>query len=242
MACLLRPAFNASLREDRMKGQARRVHLRETPDRGGERGVSVVEVLIMLTMITLISGYALTRIKGAQQYMRMENASREFMGYVEKARLDSVRRHAGPPGLLPQPQMSLVTITGPRTYTVVMDFDGDGSVDPPRNITIAPDQGVVFNTGATPLPLTIAFNWRGRTVSTAAPSIIATYVTPPAFSIQTTSPYESVRSTAINLSTSGDSSLSFGNTNAAAPRAVTIDRNVNSNLNVRNDNMRINGY
>ncbi|HEY6189462.1 MAG TPA: type II secretion system protein [Pyrinomonadaceae bacterium] len=209
--------------------------------RRGERGVSMVEVLIMLTMIALISGYALTRISGAQQYMRMENASREFMSYVDKARIDSVRRHAGPPGLLPQPPMSFVRITGPRTYTVVMDFDGDGNIDPPRNITIAPDQGVAFNTGTTPLPITIAFNWRGRTVNPTTTAINASYVTPPSFSIRTTNTYGSVQNTAISVSTSGDASITGGNSNVVQPRAVTIT-NLNTNLNIRNENMRVTGY
>ncbi|HEX8773026.1 MAG TPA: hypothetical protein VF735_05430 [Pyrinomonadaceae bacterium] len=211
------------------------------PDRRGERGVSMIEVLIMLTMIALISGYALTRISGAQQYMRMENASREFMSYVDKARVDSVRRHAGPPGLLPQPPMSFITITGPRAYSVVMDFDGDGNIDPPRNITIAPDQGVVFNTGATPLPIVIAFNWRGRTVSPTTNAIAATYITPPSFGIQTTNTYGSVQNTPISVSTSGDASIRSGNSSAIQPRAVTITT-LNTNLNIRNENMRVTGY
>jgi Tfp pilus assembly protein FimT len=209
--------------------------------RRGERGVSILEMLIMLLMVSVITGYALTRISGAQQFMRMENASREFMSYVDKARIDSVRRHAGPPGTLPQPQMSSVTITGPRTYTVVMDFDGNGVVDAPRNITIPQDQGVIFNTGATPLPITISFNWRGRAVS-SAPSTLATYVTPPSFSLQTTGAYGSVRSTAINLSTSGDASLSNGNGSVYPPAPVTIDQSVNANTLIRNANMRVTGY
>lgn len=223
-----------------MKGQTRENLTRER-SRQGERGVSMIEVLIMLTMIALISGYALTRISGAQQYMRMENASREFMSYVDKARVDSVRRHAGPPGLLPQPPMSSISITGPRSYTVVMDFDGDGNIDPPRNITIAPDQGVVFNTGTTPLPITIAFNWRGRTVSPTTTAINATYITPPSFGIQTTGTYGSIQNTAISVSTSGEASISGANANVARPRAVTIT-NLNTNLNIRNDNMRVTGY
>ncbi len=223
-----------------MRGQAIKSSIK-TRRREGERGVSVLEMVVMLLMISVITGYALTRISGAQQFMRMENASREFMSYVEKARVDSVRRHAGPPGPLPQPQMSSVTITGPRTYTVVMDFDGDGIVDAPRNMTIAPDQGVFFNTGGTPLPLSISFNWRGRTVDTT-PSQLATYVTPPNFSLQTTGAYDTIRSMAINVSTSGDASLSDGNTNVARPLPVTIDRSVNANTLIRNANMRITGY
>lgn len=223
-----------------MQGQTRENSTVER-SRKGERGVSMIEVLIMLTMIALISGYALTRISGAQQYMRMENASREFMSYVDKARVDSVRRHAGPPGLLPQPAMSFIRITGPRSYTVVMDFDGDGNIDPPRNITIAPDQGVVFNTGTTPLPITIAFNWRGRTVNPTTTAINATYITPPSFSIQTTNTYGSVQNTAISVSTSGDASIKGGNANITQPRAVTIT-NLNTNLNIRNENMRVTGY
>lgn len=224
-----------------MRGQKRESLTREHAGRRGERGVSMIEVLIMLTMIALISGYALTRISGAQQYMRMENASREFMSYVDKARVDSVRRHAGPPGLLPQPPMSFISITGPRSYTVVMDFDGDGNIDPPRNITIAPDQGVVFNTGTTPLPITIAFNWRGRTVSPTTTAINAIYITPPSFSIRTTNTYGSVQNNAISVSTSGDASITGGNYNGTQPRAVTIT-NLNTNLNIRNENMRVNGY
>jgi Tfp pilus assembly protein FimT len=222
-----------------MKSQAMQ-SLSSARSRDTERGISVLELIIMLTMVMLISGYAITRINGAQQLMRMENASREFMSYVDKARLDSVRRHAGPPGVLPQPQMASVSITGPRSYTVVMDFDGDGIVDAPRNITIAPDQGVVFNTAGTALPINIAFNWRGRTVSTAA-STVATYITPPGFSLQTTG-YGSVRTTAINLSTSGDASISKDNMNVTPPRAVAVDSNVNASSRIRNDNMRITGY
>jgi Tfp pilus assembly protein FimT len=224
-----------------MRGQAREIS-REERMRRGERGASIIELLIMLAMVTVITGYALMRISGAQQSMRMENASREFMSYVEKARQDSMRRHAGPPGLLPQPAMSFVQITGARSYTVVMDFDGDGNVDAPRNINIPPDQGVFFNTGTTPLPITIAFNWRGRAVNAATSSIQAVYVTPPAFSVQTTGAYGSPRSTAINLSASGDASLADGSTTQAPLNSVTIDTSVNSNLNVRSDNMRVTGY
>ncbi|HEV2915623.1 MAG TPA: type II secretion system protein [Pyrinomonadaceae bacterium] len=224
-----------------MKGQVRQSSQRRRPVTS-ERGVTVLEMLIMVAMVMIISGYALTRISGSQQYMRMENASREFMSYVEKARLDSMRRHAGPPGPLPQQTMASVSITGPRTYTVVMDFDGDGNMDAPRNITIPPDQGVVFNTGTTPLPINIAFNWRGRTVSTAAPAVVATYVTPPAFSLQTTGAYDIVRTTAINLSTSGDASITEGNRNVAQPRPVSVDTSVNASTSIRNDNMRVTGY
>jgi Tfp pilus assembly protein FimT len=224
-----------------MRGQARESSREERRGRG-ERGASIIELLIMLAMVTVITGYALMRISGAQQSMRMENASREFMSYVEKARQDSMRRHAGPPGLLPQPAMSFVQITGARSYTVVMDFDGDGNVDAARNINIPPEQGVFFNTGTTTLPITIAFNWRGRAVNSATASIQATYVTPPAFSVQTTSAYGSPRSTAINLTTAGDASLTDGSTTSVQPSTVTIDTSVSSNLNIRNDNMRVTGY
>jgi type II secretory pathway pseudopilin PulG len=224
-----------------MRNQAREGFTSARRRRSGERGVSVLELLIMLVMVSVITGYALTRISGAQQFMRMENASREFMSYVDKARLDSVRRHAGPPGTLPQPVMSSVTITGPRSYRVIMDFDGDGVVDAPRNITIPDNQGVIFNTGTTPLPITISFNWRGRAVSTT-PSTVATYVTPPNFSLQTTGAYGSVRSTAINLSTAGDASISNGNASSYPPNPVTIDQSVNANTLLRNANMRVTGY
>jgi hypothetical protein len=78
-----------------------------------------------------------------------------MIGYLERARLDSIRRHAIATG-----QMARITVTGPSTYTLLMDIDRDGTLDPPRTIRIPAGQGVF--TGA--FPKVIMFNWRGKTV------------------------------------------------------------------------------
>lgn len=125
-------------------------------DRNTELGISIIELLIVITIISVVTGFALMRITQAQQAMRRVNSAREMIGYLERARLDSIRRHAVATG-----QMARITVTGPSTYTLLMDIDRDGTLDPPRTIRIPAGQGVF--TGA--FPKLIMFNWRGKTVN-----------------------------------------------------------------------------
>jgi hypothetical protein len=134
--------------------------------------------------------------------------------------------------------MSYVRITGPLSYEVVMDFDGNGSIDAARTINIPAEQGVVFNTGTTTLPITIAFNWRGRTVDYTKTSTQATYIAAPNFSLQSNSPYNN-HSAAISVTTSGDASIANTNANITQPNAVSIDTTANTNM---RSNMGVTDY
>jgi Tfp pilus assembly protein FimT len=122
----------------------------------GERGVTILETLVALAMVMVLTVFALLRVVEAQQALRLDNEIRQFKGYLEKARVDSIRRHAQIDA-----QMAKVTINTPTSYTVLMDANGDGALDPPRTITLQPQGGITF-TGAT--PTVIRYNWRGRTV------------------------------------------------------------------------------
>jgi hypothetical protein len=72
--------------------------------------------------------------------------------YIERARVDSVRRHPTNTA-----DMAGVEVLNGNTYRVKMDFDGDGTVDT-RDMTL--DEGVVFATD----PIALVFDWRGRLV------------------------------------------------------------------------------
>jgi hypothetical protein len=74
--------------------------------------------------------------------MRLSGAIREFAGYVEKARVDSIRRHADTLG-----QAAGVSINSDRTsYVVSIDFDGNGTRDaddrPLDEVVVVLDDGV----------------------------------------------------------------------------------------------------
>ena len=130
------------------------------------RGFSVVEFLIVVVIIGVISTVALVGITRSRQSIRLQNSARIFSGYVEKARLDAIRRRS----------TSNIDVAGPNTFLVTMDWDGTGTATP-RTFTL--ENGVQF-TDSTNTPYTVDgtgsviasngeavsasdFNWRGRT-------------------------------------------------------------------------------
>jgi Tfp pilus assembly protein FimT len=123
------------------------------------RGVSVLELLIVIAMISVITGFALMQVVEARQDITRENAAQQLAAYLEKARLDSVRRHPGAAA-----EMAQVSIINASFYSVTIDADGDGTLDAPRVISMPAESNLQFNT---PYPRTIYFNWRGRTVDGA---------------------------------------------------------------------------
>lgn len=123
-----------------------------------DRGFSLLELFIVMTMITIVTTFALMRFAQAQQGMRRANSARELIAHLERARLDSIRRRAIVPA-----QMARVTVTSASSYTIVMDTNGDGTLDPARTVNIPAGQGTFTGT----IPKLIMFNWRGRTVDNA---------------------------------------------------------------------------
>ena len=120
------------------------------------RGISALELLIVVAMISVITGFALMQVVEARQYITRENAAQQLAAYLEKARLDSVRRHPSIPD-----EMAQVSIINASFYSVTIDADGNGTLDAPRVISMPAESNLQFNE---PYPRTIYFNWRGRTV------------------------------------------------------------------------------
>ena len=122
-------------------------------------GVTVLELLIVMMMITVMSGFAIMQIVRARQVMIRANAAQEFVGYLEKARLDSVRRHPLPTTA----EMAQLSIVNATYYSVTIDADGNGALDAPKVISLPVNTDLQFNGS---FPRTIYFDWRGRTVNT----------------------------------------------------------------------------
>src|SRR5205085_3276580 len=116
----------------------------------------------------IVIGFAAVRIAVARDQMRLVNAAREFATFTEKARIDSVRRHGGVGG-----GDSNVVINSATTYQILMDYAYNGSPQwrtftlpdgvQVSNVQVTQADGTVVNNAA--LPVTVIFDWRGRTTT-----------------------------------------------------------------------------
>jgi len=167
-------------------------------------GFTVLELLIVVSVISVVCGFALMQITRARQVMVRENATRQLGSYLEKARVDSLRRHPAASA-----QMAQVTLINATFYSVAIDADGNGTLDAPKVFSLPADSNLQFNT---PFPRTIYFNWRGRTVDAAG-----NVASPPFVTIS-----DSYGTSRIDLTTAGQPTLqgppaSSAVTNSTAP-------------------------
>ena len=171
-----------------------------------ERGFSLIEMLIVIAMIGVVCVFGFIQVARARRAIELTNAARQFTAYVDKARLDSLRRHADL-----TTQMANVTITAANTYTVTIDADGSGTLDATRTFTFPSNSGISFSGAA--YPTTIRFNWRGRTVDASG-----NLVNVAAFSMQDTDGHTSGP---INVTSSGDTSINANVQPATVTNSVT---------------------
>ncbi len=121
-------------------------------------GFSLVELLIVVVIVGVVSAFALLSFRTSTKTFKLAGASRTLSTYVEKARVDSIRRHGG----------ASININSATSYTVNIDFGGIGSstartVNLPQGTSLTytlPPANTIINPATT--PITIAYDWRGR--------------------------------------------------------------------------------
>jgi len=115
-----------------------------------QRGFTLTQMVITLAIIAVVSTGGVLGIRTARAEFRLQNSARLFATYVEKARADSIRRHAT------TGQESYIETFGPgsTTYAVTMDY-GSGTIET-RNFDL--ESGLSFATAAK----RVTFDWRGR--------------------------------------------------------------------------------
>ncbi|HEX7774870.1 MAG TPA: GspH/FimT family protein, partial [Pyrinomonadaceae bacterium] len=123
-----------------------------------ERGAGIVELVIVVALVAVISAFALIQVRSSRAALRVQNSVRQLASYMEKARIDAVRRHG----------TSTVSFSDTRTYAVTMDFNNSGSPTT-RTFTFQDD----VNLASSELP-NVTFNWRGRTL-TGGSSCVTTF-------------------------------------------------------------------
>ncbi len=124
-------------------------------------GFSVLELLIVIALITIVSSFALLSFQKSNKDFKAAGATRTLSTYLEKARLDSLRRHGG----------ASINIDSATSYTVNIDFDGSGTATS-RTITLPVGTSLSYTlppaTAAispSTTPVTVAYDWRGRSTS-----------------------------------------------------------------------------
>jgi prepilin-type N-terminal cleavage/methylation domain-containing protein len=123
-----------------------------------DRGVGMVELVIVVAIVAIVSTFALLQIRSSRSALRVQNSVRQLASYMEKARIDAVRRHG----------TSTVSFTDTRTYSITMDFNNAGS---PSTRTFTFLDGVQLASSELP---NVTFNWRGRTL-TSGSSCVTTF-------------------------------------------------------------------
>src|SRR5690242_426423 len=120
-----------------------------------QRGFTLVQTIIILAIVSILSAAGVLGVKRSREQYKMQNSARLFATYIEKARADSVRRHAA------TGQEASVEMfgEGTTTYNVTMDF-GSGTVE---TRTFQLDPGIEFYTNAAK----VTFDWRGRLLTEA---------------------------------------------------------------------------
>src|ERR1043165_1813193 len=115
-----------------------------------QRGFTMMQMVITIAIIAIVTAFGVLGITNARAEYKVRNSARVFASYLEKARADSVRRHAASGS-----ESSVESFDpGTNTYSVTMDF-GDGTV---RTRSLQLDSGVSFATVAKK----VTFDWRGR--------------------------------------------------------------------------------
>lgn len=123
-----------------------------------QRGAGIIELVIVVAIASIISAFALLQIRSSRSALRVQNSVRQLASYMEKARVDAVRRHG----------TSSVTFSNTRTYSVTMDFNNSGTTST-RTFTFQDN----VNLASSELP-NVTFNWRGRTL-TSGSSCVTTF-------------------------------------------------------------------
>src|SRR5229473_2669402 len=117
-------------------------------------GFSVAELLIVVALIGIVTSFALISFLNSNKGFRLAGATRTLSTYLEKARVDSVRRHGG----------ATIDINSGTSYTVNIDFGGTGA-GTDRTITLPEGTTLSYtlppaNTSTDPstTPITITYD------------------------------------------------------------------------------------
>ena len=133
-----------------------------------ERGLSAVEMIVVFAIIGVIASLAMMgSTGGANKQFQRQNVARELKVAFERARFDSVKRHAEGAG-------PATVIVNASTYTLKTDLNQNGVFESSESVVsnFAGQDVTIAGYVSLSLPVTVSFNKRGE--ATAVDSTNAT--------------------------------------------------------------------
>lgn len=122
-------------------------------------GFSLVDLIIVLSVISILVTLALPQFKKATLHFTRKNAAEELKSFLDRARFDSIKRHAKSIN-----QMATVTLNDSRSFTLKSDLNSDGEIDisETKSIVLNEKSNIKITGNNLVFPLTISFNYLGQ--------------------------------------------------------------------------------
>ena len=124
------------------------------------QGFTLTEVMIVITILAVLTGFALLYFGNAKTELQRQRIAREFKVYLERARFDSVKRRA-----VDSTEMAKITLNSPTAFTATIDLNNNGKLDSTDNRHVDFTQRSntqIIVADALNYPITILFNQRGH--------------------------------------------------------------------------------
>jgi Tfp pilus assembly protein FimT len=170
-----------------------------------QSGISLTETLIVLVIATIIVTLAVSQFGQSKDKLLRQNIVREFKIQLERARSDSIKRHAAEMSV-----MSYVEITGEKAFNVMTDINQNGTLDTSELKSVKfPNNNIKIVGNNLVYPIKIRFDNHGFMTATNG---LGTTITPSfticdGCSISTAS---SSNANIISVSTTGTVLMSYG--------------------------------
>lgn len=125
-----------------------------------QSGISLVEILVVVVISGILVTFSVAQFGRAKNNFVRQNIAREFKTSLERARFDSVKRHA-----VDETTMAEIRVISTTSYMMTTDLNQNGTIESTesRTVDFSVQQGVtlLLPAGRT-APVSIVFDERGH--------------------------------------------------------------------------------
>ncbi len=125
----------------------------------GQKGISLVEVLVVLVIVSVLIVAAVAQFGDAETRFQTQNVARELKVNFERARFDSVKRRPTTVN-----DMARIVINDATSFSVLVDQDQNSTLEPTdtRTINFGNRGDVKIIAAGMTFPITVAFDRKGH--------------------------------------------------------------------------------
>ncbi len=133
--------------------------------RNGERGNSLVELVVVMVIIAIVTTLAVIQYAAPRRQYSRQNVSRSLKVALERARFDSVKRRAEAASARAK------VIVNTTSFTLAIDKDKNGSIQSADEVaTSFAGQNITITGSGMVFPVTLTYDQRGEVTAVDATS------------------------------------------------------------------------